>query len=795
MASRDSLSGQTLGHYRIVEKIGCGGMGEVYRARDEHLDRQVAIKVLPPGTLSDESARKRFHKEAITLSRLNHPNIATIHDFDTQQGVDFLVMEYIPGITLSAKLATQPLPEKQVVALGSQLADGLSAAHEHGVVHCDLKPSNLRLTGDGRLKILDFGLAKLRLPVTATAATESLSETGTIAGTLPYMAPEQLLAGEIDARTDIYAAGAVLYEMATGQQLFADSDRSLLIGAILRRPPRPPTNLNPRLSPELERIIGKCLDKEPDNRYQSAKEIVADLRRMMTASSIVAVTRSPRAARSWRPLPIVLISGFVLFAFLSAFTVRRWRVAHVSQPAASTHISSLAVLPLDNLSADPAQEYFTDGMTEELISALAKISSLRVISRTSIMQYKGAHKSLPQIARELGVDGIVTGSVAQSADSRRVRITAELVEAASDHNLWSQSYERDLGDVFALQDDVARNISWQIRVQLTPKEQERLTHYRSVNSEAYTTYLKGRYHWNKGTEEELRLAKKYFEQATEIDHSYAPAYSGLADYYWVTDELAPRVAKPKARDYALKALALDGDLADAHTTFGAIQFYGDWDWTGAEKEFKHAIDLSPSRAEGHEMYSVFLSAMGRAPEAIAEIRTAQQLDPLAVDPSMIAGRTFYYARQYDSAIEQCRNALELDPNSIAAHDCLGEAYLGKRAYESAIAEFRVVASGSHNDPVRLAGLGRAYALAGKRIEAKAVLGKLRTASKVHYVPPYFFSMINAALGNKNQALSWLEKAHNEHDTYLARLRVDEAMDSLRSDQRFATLLQQMRLAP
>jgi eukaryotic-like serine/threonine-protein kinase len=799
MASRASgqhFVGTELGHYRIVEKIGAGGMGEVYRARDEHLDREVAIKVLPPGTLSDESSRKRFHKEAITLSRLNHPNIATIHDFDTQQGVDFLVMEYIPGITLSEKLAGRPLPEKEVVTLGSQLAEGLSAAHEHGVVHCDLKPSNLRLTGDGRLKILDFGLAKLRLPVTATAATESLSETGTMVGTLPYMAPEQLLAGEIDARTDIHAAGAVLYEMATGQRLFADSERSQLIGAILRRPPRPPTTLNPRLSPELERIIGKCLEKEPDNRYQSAKEIVVDLRRMMTASTIVApATRPPLAARSWRPLPILVIAVLVLFAFLSAFTVRGWRAAHVSQPPASAHISSLAVLPLDNLSADPAQEYFTDGMTEELISALAKISSLRVISRTSIMQYKGVHKSLPQIARELGVDGIVTGSVAQSADSRRVRITAELIEAATDRNLWSQSYERDLGDVFALQDDVARNISWQIRVQLTPQEQERLTHYRSVNSEAHTTYLKGRYHWNKGTEEELRLAKKYFEKATEIDHSYALAYSGLADYYWVTDELAPRVAKPKARDYALKALALDGDLADAHTTYGAIQFYGDWDWTGAEKEFKRAIDLSPSHAEAHEMYSVFLSAMSRAPEAIAEIRTAQQLDPLALDPTMIAGRTFYYARQYDRAIEECRNALELDPHSIAAHDCLGEAYLGKRAYESAIAEFQVVASGSHNDPVRLAGLGRAYALAGKRIEAKAVLGKLRTASKVHYVPPYFFSMIHAALGNKNQAFSWLEKAHDEHDSYLARLRVDEAMDSLRSDQRFANLLQQMRLAP
>jgi eukaryotic-like serine/threonine-protein kinase len=793
MSSAIPTVGQVFGHYRIVNQVGAGGMGVVYRAHDERLDRDVALKVLSPGVLSDEKARKRFRNEALALAKLNHPNIATIHDFDTEAGFDFLVMEYVHGMTLAERLRSGPLAEKEIFALGEQIAKGLSRAHDIGIVHRDLKPGNVIITPAGEVKLLDFGISVLLEPTSETKDTINAQDPF---GTLPYMAPEQLRGEPIDGRCDIYAAGVVLYEIATGQLPFAGKLSSALVDDILHKPATQPQSINPRISLGLANIILKCLEKDPEHRYQSAKELVVDLRRMMTASIfVVPVPKTTFAAGSRRFLTLIVIALLVLLALFWALTVAHRRAVHVSGPAASTHISSLAVLPLDNLSADPAQEYFTDGMTEELISALSQISSLRVISRTSVMQYKGVRKPLPQIARELGVDGIVAGSVAHNADSKRVRITAELTDAATDKNLWSQSYERDLRDVFALQDDVARNIAFQIRVQLTPQEQERLSNSRSVNSEGYGDYLKGRYHWSKGTEEELRQAKKFFEEATTIDPSYAPPYAGLADYYWVTDELDPRVAKSKAKDYVLKALALDGDMADAHTTFGAIKFYGDWDWAGAEKEFKRAIVLNPSHAEAHEMYSVFLSAMGRADEAISEIRTAQQLDPLALEPSMIAGRTLYYARQYDRAIEQCRNALKLDPSSISAHDCLGEAYLGMRAFENAIAEFRVVASGSHGDPVRLAGLGRAYALAGKRAQAEEVLAKLRKASQAHYVPPYFFSVIHTALGNKDEAFSWLTKAYTEHDSYLARLRVDVAMDPLRSDQRFTKLLQQMRLAP
>src|ERR1700688_1807639 len=452
---QDAVVGQRLGHYRIEERIGAGGMGIVYRAHDEHLDREVAIKLLPPGTLADDVSRRRFHKEAMALSRLNHPNIATIHDFDTQEGVDFLVMEYIPGITLSEMLAGQLLAEKEVIALGAQLAEGLSAAHEQGVIHRDLKPSNVRLTPDRRLKILDFGLAKLLLPVTASATT-ARCESHPMAGTLPYMAPEQLLGREIDARTDIHAAGSVLYEMATGRRPFAEVESSQLVGAILGRPPLSPGALNPNSSPELERIIGKCLEKEPENRYQSAKELAIDLRRLQTGAPSGMQAAAP-IRRSWRRGVVGALVLVSLAAMgLGIWALHWWR----TRQTAEVRINSLAVLPLENLSGDPSQDYFADGMTDELINRLARMGGTRVISRTSIMQYKGVHKPLREIARELGIDAVVEGSAARAGD--HVRISAELILAANEQHLWGDSYTRDLRDVLQMQDDVAEAIALQI---------------------------------------------------------------------------------------------------------------------------------------------------------------------------------------------------------------------------------------------------------------------------------------------------------------------------------------------
>jgi TolB-like protein/Flp pilus assembly protein TadD len=790
--------GQLLGHYRILDQIGAGGMGVVFRARDERLERVVALKILLPGALADESSRKQFRREALALAKLNYPGIATIHDFDAQDGIDFLVMEYIVGITLVSKLGSSMLPDKEVVSIAQQIVTALDRAHQFGVVHRDLKPGNVMITPTGEVKLLDFGLSLLLKPASETALTETISLVPNAVGTLTYMAPEQLRGEHLDSRCDIYAAGVIMYEMATGHRPFEATLSTRMIADILNKPVLLPQTINPNISPRLANIILKCLEKDPENRYQSAKEVVVDLRGI-TAAEFGAAVAKPLPAAGRRTLPIFAISVALLLALVTAFTVGNWRASRSGASTvpihAGTNISSLAVLPLDNLSADPTQEYFTDGMTEELIDALAMIGELRVVSRTSVMQYKKVHKPLPQIARELRVDAIVTGSVSYFADSKRVRITAQLVDAATDRNLWSQSYERDLSDIFALQDDVARNIALRIRVQLTPQEQVRLSSPRSVKSEAHDAFLRGRYHWNKGTEKEYREAKTYFEQAAQIDPTYAAAFAGLADYYWATDELPPRVAAPKATDYARKALVLDEMLSGTHTTLGAIQFFAHYNWTGAEEEFKRAVELNQSDADAHQMYAVFLSAMGRADEALSEIKTARLLNPLDPTPIVTTGSIFYFARQYDRSIEQCNDSLELDHTFYAAHDCLGSAYLAKRNYQKAITECRLAVAGSGDDPVRLVGLGRAYALDERKVDANRVLTRLRTIAKVHYVPPYFFVQIHAALGEKKQALAWLARAYHDRDFYLTQLKVDDTVDPLRSDPRFEEILHDIGLAP
>ncbi|MGH9533134.1 MAG: protein kinase domain-containing protein, partial [Terriglobales bacterium] len=515
-----------MGHYRVVEAIDAGGMGEVYRARDEHLGRDVAIKVLPPGTFRDGSTRKRFRKEALALSKLNHPNIATIFDFDTQGALDFLVMEYVAGITLSGKLRAGPLPESEVADLGRQLADGLAAAHAQGVIHRDLKPRNLRATPDNRLKILDFGLAKLVQAPAAEAETESLTDREPV-GTLPYTSPEQLQGQPVDARADIWSAGVVLYEMATGRRAFPEAAGPRLVAQILRENPQTPSSVNHRVSQGLESVILKCLEKDPDNRYQSAKELAVDLRRL-TASSVMAGTHPLPTGRKGRRA--ILIGGIVtaLLAVLIGLNAGRWRQRSLSIEE-GPRIASLAVLPFVNLSNDPEQEYFTEGMTDQLITDLSRIGALKVISRTSVTHYKGTSKTAPAIARELNVGAVVQGSVLRSGD--RVRITVQLTDAKTDKNLWGQSYERDLQNILGLQQEVAAAIAKQIQAELTPAEQAHLASSRVVDPKAYQLYLGGRFQWNLRTPEGFQKARQLFQEAIAQDPRYAEAHAGLADTY------------------------------------------------------------------------------------------------------------------------------------------------------------------------------------------------------------------------------------------------------------------------
>jgi serine/threonine protein kinase/tetratricopeptide (TPR) repeat protein len=779
------MIGQTLGHYRILEKVAAGGMGVVYRARDEQLDRDVALKVLPTGTLTDDTARRRFRKEALALAKLNHPNIETVYEFGTQDGMDFLVMEFVPGKTLADRLTTGTLPEKEVVALGMQIAAALEEAHERGIVHRDLKPANIAITARGRAKILDFGLAMLLRPVDE-GTTETFSDSQAAAGTLPYMSPEQLTGERVDARSDIYTIGAVLYEMATGRRAFREEQTSRLIDAILHQSPVTPRALNPRLSTELETIILKCLDKEPERRYQSATELLVDLRRLSPLSSGDAPP--PATSRVWGKVARLVgyaLAGLLLLAVgLMAMNAGGWRDQLFGRLRAP-RIRSLAVLPFANLSGDPNQDYFADGMTEALITDLGQIQALRVISRTSVMPFKATRKSLVDIARELKVDGIVEGSVSRS--DGLALVTARLVYGPSDSQLWSKTYRRDLQNVLVMQGEVAGAIVGEIKIALTQQEQARLASARSVNPTAHEAYLRGNYlRW--GTPEQKQRSKDYFEEAIRIDPDYAPAYAGLANYYLSNSELAPRVTMPQARQYAQKALERDSDLADAHLVLGAVHFIGDRDWAGSDHEFKRAIELNPGDSEAHRSYSYYLSALGRDREAQAEVGHAQDLDPLYVTTQVTAGWVFYFARQYDNAAEQCQKALELDPNSAGAYDCLGSSYLAMGMYDQAIAACQQAVRLSGNAPSRAVGLGEAYAARRENSEAKQVLRQLRERSAQTYVSPVFLARLHLAAGEREQALARLNEAYQDGDYHLVWLNVERAFDPLRPDPRFQDLL-------
>ena len=710
--SPGTLVGQTLGHYRILEKIGAGGMGEVYRARDEHLDREVAIKVLPPQAFTDEHTRKRFRKEALALSKLNHPNIATIHDFDTQQGIDFLVMEYIAGITLSEKLAARPLPEKEVLALATQFAEGLSAAHDHGVIHCDLKPGNLRLTGDGRLKILDFGLARLRLPVSATAATESLTESETIDGTLPYMAPEQLLGQEADARTDIYAAGSAIYEMATGKQPFAELHRSQLIAAILHRSPRSPSSLNALLSTDLDPILKKCLDKDPENRYQSAKELAVDLRRLARGSQPVypdvEATAASHPARIGRHrAKLAVVAAVAILLGLAGIFLR----TRTKPPSDIVRISpSVAVLPFADMSPEKNQEYFSDGLSEELMNSLAQIQGLKVTGRTSSFQFKGKNEDLRLIGEKLNVATVLEGSVRKQGN--RVRITAELVKAADGFHLWSQTYDRDLVDVFAVQEEIASSVAGSLQVALL---EQRKSSARATNPDAYAAYLEGRYFALLNTQE----AVHYYKRAIELDPKYAPAWAELASARAVQagalGTIPLREGYEEAKAEAERAVSLDPDLARGYTSRGGIKMVWDWDWSGADADFQRALALEPGNSAVVGAASAHAARLGRWDQALRLARKRVELDPFWAGPYSNLGFVAWRAGRLDEAEAALKKALELRPQAHYQHMFMSRVYLAKGRPQEALAQ----AEQEKRPACRFQGLSLVYHALGQKRESDA----------------------------------------------------------------------------
>jgi len=758
----DPLSVKTIAHYRIVEKLGEGGMGIVYRARDKRLDRDVALKMLTNRSLLDEKARARFTREAKALSKLSHPNIAVIHDFDRHHGTDYLVMEYIPGTTLSDRLGQGPLLEPELLHVAVQLAEGLAAAHQQGIVHRDLKPGNVRVTPDGRAKILDFGLAKPLRPGAAGPGDEtsdgSLTGTRAVVGTLPYMAPEQVLGDAVDSRTDIYALGAVLFEMATGRRPYPENQTSRLIYAILYGSPDVPSKLNAAISPDLDEIILRALQKDPVRRFQSAEPLIAELRRLLLEGRRVGEGRPP--AREER----------------------------------EARIASIAVLPLENLSGDPAEEYFSDGMTEALIADMARLGGLRVISRTSTMHYKRTTKPLPQVAQELHVDAVLEGSVQRAGG--RVRVTAQLIRAATDEHVWTGTYDRDLGDVLSLQSEVARSIADEIAVKLMPHEMERLSRIRPVHPEAHELYLRGRYHWNKRDLEGLKRAIEYFQGAITKDPKYALAYAGLADAYTILGNwsvLKPSQAYPRAKEAAAKALQIDDTLGEAHVALTFAQHLHDWNWVEAERGFRQAIRLSPNYASGHSWYAVFLATWKRHDESIAEAKRSQELDPLGLIINGIASWVHYQARRYEEAMEQAIRLLEMDANFPQTRLFLGLSYMQLGRHEDAIAEYErgVALSGGLTE--LYAALGYALGASGRHADARGVLDELDRMSAVRYVPPYSRGLVHVGLGETERALELLELSCEHRNTWLILLSVEPMFDSIRADPRFQAIVRRVGL--
>ncbi len=777
------MIGTRLARYKIVEQIGAGGMGVVYRAHDERLGRDVALKVLPTGALVDEMARKRFRKEALVLSQLNHPSIATIHDFDSADGIEFLVMELIPGVSLDERVSGGPLPEKEVILIGMQIVQGLVAAHQNSIVHRDLKPSNLRITPDGRVKILDFGVAQLIRHGDWGATLSTTTAPG--GGTVPYMAPEQLRDDIVDPRTDVYSAGAVLYELATGRRPFPETHGPRLIDAILNKQPPPPRELNKKLSTGMELVIQKAMDKDPAHRYQTARELQVDLERLSTPTQLglLAAQPAPRPPSRWWMAAAGVVLARATAVGLDLGGVRsRW-----SRPAGPPKINSVAVLPLENLSGDATQDYFADGMTDALVNELTRIRALRVISRWSVMRYKGTQKTLLEISRELNVDGIIVGSVQRSGD--RVLVRVQLNHPGTDANLWANSYESELRDVLAMQNQLVGQIAGEMHVQLTAQEKAHLAERRQVNPEALDLYLQGRFHWNRRSEEGYRTALKLFQEAIRKDPQYAQAYAGLADAYDLLGGgryMRPSEARPLAKAAALKALELDETLGEAHTALASI-YYDDADLPASEREFKRALELSPGYATAHHWYAWYLAAVGRHDDAIRHVLIAQEREPFSLPIRTNTGFFHYLAGKYDRAIELCRSVLGLDPKHSGALECVAQSYLEIGRYEDALKELR------RSDDVDQAELGYALAVAGRTAEARKLLADWHERARKGYVAPYDFAVVYTGLDDRNAAFEWLEKARTEKDSRLVTIKVHPRFKKLRGDPRFAQLLQRMGL--
>jgi TolB-like protein len=780
--------GTRLGQYEILSALGAGGMGEVYRAHDSKLGRDVAIKVLPASSVGDQTARARLIREARTAAKLNHPHICTIHDVGEAEGHVFVAMELVDGESLAARLKRGPLPVDDVLRYGAQVADGLAHAHERGIVHRDLKSANIVLTPEGRAKILDFGLAKRQHAAASGETTiATVTERGTLAGTIAYMAPEQLRGVDADARSDIWALGVVLYGMTAGVRPFQGHTDFALSAAILNQPVPP---LGPAVPTELGALIGRCLEKDPEQRLQRSADVQAALQAIGTGTTAPGPSRRRSSPRWYIAAGVAVAIGATLVGFNVAGLRDRLRERTVT-PARAIR---LAVLPFENLTGDSEQEYFSDGLTDELIAQLGRLhpGQLAVIARTSVMSFKKTGKAVDQIGRELRVDYVLEGSARLEAG--RAHIVAELVRVSDQTQLWSDTYDRDLSGILAVQSEVSKQVARSMALTLLPDEQARLASAPSVNPEAYDAYLKGLEHWYRLTPPDLDVAQRYFELALQKDPAYAVAHAGIAAL-WVGRAtmgfVSPREAGSKAKAAAARALAIDDRNAEAHLWLGVLKYYyGGWDVAGADAEFRRAIELNPTLPDARAMYSHFLCTLKRPADARAQIERAVDGDPLNAMLHAFYGVVLQYTKENDQALLQFRIALATSPDLPFAHQSLWEVLHATGHDEESLPELKKWAPGP--DPVFDEALARGMREGGYGLAMRLGADRLVERARTEFVQPTLIAEMYTFAGDNDRAFEWLDKGLALPDVILPYVQWP-AWDNLRGDARFPAFLRRLHL--